>query len=167
MKSTQIIILVVVLAVIGLAIGFSKGGNSTQTLESETITASNDSVIVVEDSSYDFGEIDIFGGKVTSEYILINTGEQDVVVTSATTSCGCTEGEIGGESFGMHFAMSKGVTIPAGESMPVKAIYDPLAHGPDAVGPVTRMMMLQTNSTATPSIEVRLTANVIKNETNE
>ena len=72
MKSTQIIILVVVLAVIGLAIGFSKGGNSTQTLESETITASNDSVIVVEDSSYDFGEIDIFGGKVTSEYILID-----------------------------------------------------------------------------------------------
>ena len=166
MKKTQIIILIVILAAIGLAIGFAKGGNSNQTPSSEVAAVANNSVIVVENSSFDFGDMDIFGGKVTSEYILTNTGEHDVTVTSATTSCGCTEGEIGGESFGMHFGMSQAVTIPAGESMPVTAIYDPLAHGPDAVGPVTRMLMLKTNSTATPNIEVRLTANVTKDKTN-
>jgi len=163
MKKTQIIILIVILAAIGLAIGFAKGGNSNQTPSSEVAAVANNSVIVVENSSFDFGDMDIFGGKVTSEYILTNTGEHDVTVTSATTSCGCTEGEIEGESFGMHFGMSSEVTIPANSSVTVTGTFDPLAHGPDAVGPVTRMLMLQTNSTVTPELEVRLIANVIKN----
>lgn len=165
MKNTQIIILVVILAIIGLAIGLTKKGavENEQSSVEQTVTVQNTSVISIENSSHDFGEIDIFAGKVSADFVLTNSGDQDVVVTKATTSCGCTEGEIEGKKFGMHFGLPSSVTIPAGESRTVTGIYDPLAHGPNATGPVTRMLLLETNSTATPSIELRLSADVIKN----
>tara|TARA_B100000609_G_C16887338_1_gene267901 strand:- start:327 stop:563 length:237 start_codon:yes stop_codon:yes gene_type:complete len=76
----------------------------------------------------------------------------------------CTEGVIAGLTFGMHGSDVKSVTIPAGGEEKVKAIYDPLAHGPSGTGPVTRMLMLETNSSETPKIELRFSANVVKNE---
>jgi hypothetical protein len=124
------------------------------------------SAIIVEEPSYDFGDIDIFGGKVSTTYTLRNEGEQDVSITSAVTSCMCTEGEIGGMRFGMHGNTSRTVTIPAGGERILTAIYDPLAHGPNGVGKVTRYLMLETNSLATPEIRVRVDANVVKNENN-
>ena len=51
------------------------------------------SVVIAEPSSYDFGDIDIFGGKVTIAYALKNTGAEDVTILSGVTSCACTEGK--------------------------------------------------------------------------
>lgn len=122
------------------------------------------SVVVVEKTDHDFGDIDIFGGKVHTTYVLKNEGIEDVKIISAITSCMCTEGEIGGMKFGMHSATGGRVTIPAGGEEILTAIYDPLAHGPNGTGKITRELMLKTNSTETPEIEVRLSANVVKNE---
>jgi hypothetical protein len=121
------------------------------------------SVVTVDKESYNFGEIDIFGGKVETTYILKNEGEQDVMIKSAITSCMCTEGEIGGMKFGMHSATGGYVTIPAGGQEILTAIYDPLAHGPNGTGKITRELILTTNSTETPEITVRLSADVVKN----
>lgn len=160
MKYLKTIIPIVILAAIVVLVGLV--GNKEES--SQEVSKVSSSSIVIENDAYDFGDIDIFGGKVSAEYTLVNEGGEDVLITKATTSCGCTEGEIGDESFGMHFGMNNEVVIPANSSVVMTGIYDPLAHGPDAVGPVTRMLMLQTNSTITPTLEVRLTANVIKNE---
>lgn len=122
------------------------------------------SVITVDKEDYDFGEIDIFGGKVEVTFILKNEGEQDVRIISALTSCMCTEGEIGGMKFGMHGATGGYVIIPAGGEETLTAIYDPLAHGPEGTGKITRELILKTNSTETPEITIRLSANVVKNE---
>ena len=122
------------------------------------------SVVTADKESYDFGEIDIFGGKVETTYIIKNEGDEDVKITSAITSCMCTAGEIGNMKFGMHSATGGYVTIPAGGEEILTAVYDPLAHGPEGTGKITRELTLMTNSTETPEITVRLSANVVKNQ---
>lgn len=115
------------------------------------------------EGSFDFGDIDIFGGKVETTYTLQNTGTEDVTIMSAQTSCMCTEGKIDGLTFGMHGQSDGVVVVPAGESKVLTAIFDPLAHGPEGTGPITRELILKTNSTATPEVVVRFSGNVIKN----
>lgn len=118
--------------------------------------------VVVLEQPYDFGDIEIFDGKVSTSYTLKNEGAEAVTITKAGTSCMCTEGEIAGFTFGMHGSNVDSVVIPPGGEEVVKAVYDPLAHGPDGVGPVTRTLQIETNSSVTPEIELRFSANVIK-----
>ena len=123
------------------------------------------SAITVIESSYNFGDIDIFGGKVSTTYTLKNEGSEDIRVVSAVTSCMCTEGKIGDLEFGMHESSGKTVIIPAGEEKTLSATFDPLAHGPNGTGKIKRELFLKTNSTATPEIKVTFSANVVKSET--
>lgn len=122
------------------------------------------SAVVVTEDSYDFGDIDIFGGKVETKYTLKNTGTEDVKIISAVTSCMCTEGKIGRMTFGMHQSIGGSEIIPAGGEKVLTAIFDPLAHGPEGTGPITRELFLTTNSSETPEVEVKFKGNVIKNE---
>jgi hypothetical protein len=122
------------------------------------------SVVTVDKESYDFGDIDIFGGKVTTIYTLKNEGIEDVKIILAVTSCMCTEGEIGGMKFGMHSVTGGSVVIPAGGEETLTATFDPLAHGPESTGKIKRELTLTTNSTETPELTVYLIANVVKNQ---
>lgn len=153
----------VVLGTILLMVAFSSSSNNeNQNATSKPVA----SAITVTGDRYDFGEIDIFGGKVQTTYILKNEGPDDVTITSAQTSCMCTEGEIAGYTFGMHGSNVKSVTIPAGEEEVVTAVFDPLAHGPNGTGKITRELMLKTNSTESPMVRLMFSGDVIKNETN-
>lgn len=152
------IVLVGVL-LIGYAAVYSNQGNESDNLTNVSASASK---LTVLEQPYDFGDIEIFDGKVSTNYTLKNEGTEDVTITKAGTSCMCTEGEIAGFTFGMHGSDVKSVIIPAGGEEIVKATYDPLAHGPNGVGPVTRTLELETNSIETPKIELRFSANVIK-----
>lgn len=154
-----------IIGAVVLAIVLIFGANYLNSDESATqaVTSVSSPVSVVE-PPYDFGDIDIFGGKVETTYTLKNEGAEEVTITKAGTSCMCTEGEIAGLTFGMHGSEVESVVIPAGGEEKVRAIYDPLAHGPSGTGPVTRMLMLETNSSETPQIELRFSGNVVKNE---
>jgi len=134
------------------------GGGSTPADSQEIVSR-----ITLDRVSHDFGDIDIFGGKVNAEFMLKNEGAQDVTITSGVTSCMCTEGEIGDLRFGMHGSTGNTVVIPAGSERTLTAIFDPLAHGPEGTGQVTRQLMLETDSSVTPEIQVRFTGNVVKN----
>lgn len=136
--------------------GFSNTDTKTNTQVASAVT-------VIQDS-YDFGDIDIFGGKVRTTYRLKNEGSDDVLITSAVTSCMCTDGEIGDLTFGMHESTGNTVVIPAREEKILTAVFDPLAHGPNGTGKIKRELLLTTNSTVTPEIKVTFTGNVIKNE---
>ncbi|MAZ40848.1 hypothetical protein CL654_01925 [bacterium] len=160
MKNNTITILGLIALVAIVLVVWGSPGNSTE----NNIKTTSASEITVVNPLYDFGEIDILGGKVSTEYVLKNEGAEDVEIVSAVTSCVCTEGEIGGLRFGMHESRGGNVVIPAGNEKILTAIYDPLAHGPNGVGPVKRELFLKTNSTATPDIKVQFTANVIKQE---
>ncbi len=146
--------LVIAGALIAGAIFFIGGGPVAEKVVASEIT--------LETNEYDFGDIDIFGGKVKATFPLTNTGSADVTVLSGVTSCICTEGEIDSLSFGMHGSDGETV-IPAGETRELVAIYDPLAHGPDGVGKIKRQLQLKTNSSVTEYIDVSFTGNVVKN----
>lgn len=120
------------------------------------------SAIEMDKITHDFGEIDIFGGKVQTEYTLTNMGKEAVRITAAETSCMCTEGKIDNFTFGMHGSSGKRITIPAGESKILIAIFDPLAHGPDGTGKIKRDLFIKTNSSATPELRVQFTGDVVK-----
>jgi hypothetical protein len=152
---------VIVIAV--ALLGYSAFSSNQDNVEAVTSETSNAKIVVLEEP-YDFGDIDIFAGKVDTTYTLKNEGTENVTITKAGTSCMCTEGEIAGLTFGMHGSDVKSVVIPAGGEEKVKAIYDPLAHGPSGTGSVTRTLMIETNSSETPQIELRFSANVVKNE---
>jgi len=161
MKTNIALIIVIGAIVIGGGIMIFSGNNN-QTVEiQETISSS---VLAVDRELHDFGEIDIFNGVVTTTFALTNEGTDDIMVTEGTTSCGCTDGEIGGISFGMHEKMSKEFVIPAGETKDLTVIYDPLAHGPSGTGLAQRSVFLKTNSSATPELEVRIKAMVVKSD---
>lgn len=121
-------------------------------------------VLEIPRADYDFGDIDISGGKVTTKYSLKNISDEPITITSAKTTCMCTEGNIGGKSFGMHSGMVGTVVIEPGETETVTGTFDPMAHGPDAVGPITRSLILQTNSTAMGEVKLNFRGNVVKNE---
>lgn len=121
-----------------------------------------DSVLEATPSTYDFGEIDIFGGKVTTTYTITNTGVEAVTITAAETSCMCTEGLIGALSFGMHGSSGGTVVIQGGASEVLTAVFDPLAHGPEGTGKIKRELHLRTNSSTVPEVEVTFSGDVIK-----
>ena len=155
MKNITIVIFALVLILGGVFVVTSRDGGT------ESASAST-SVVTVDSTMHDFGDIDIFGGTVEKDFLVTNEGPDDVVILAGTTSCGCTDGVIDGVLFGMHEGMSREVRLAPGESKTLTAIYDPLAHGPDATGQVTRQLFLKTNSVENPELEVRVMANVMK-----
>jgi len=161
MKTNIALIIVIGAVVIGGGIMlFSSDDNKTTEVQ-EVVSSS---VLSVDREIHDFGEIDIFSGVVTTTFALINEGPDDIIISEGTTSCGCTDAELGGISFGMHEEMSKEFIISVGETKDLTVIYDPLAHGPSGTGLAQRSVFLKTNSSATPELEVRIKAMVVKNE---
>lgn len=135
--------------------------NSTEMKVQKNVSSS---ALVVDRQLHDFGEIDIFSGVVTTTFALTNEGADDIVVSNGTTSCGCTNAELGGIGFGMHNGMSEEYVIPAGEKRDLTVIYDPLAHGPSGTGLAQRYISLKTNSSISPELEVRIKVMVVKNK---
>ena len=152
---------IVVLVVAGVGGLVFLGGDIS--VNKHEINTQSSSALTSDKLLYDFGEVDIFSGKVTTDFALTNEGVEDIAIKDGTTSCSCTEGEIGGIRFGMHENMSKAFIIPAGETRTLTVIYDPLKHGPSGVGLAERSIYLRTNSSTTPQLEVRIRALVTNN----
>jgi len=132
------------------------GGTSTDGSRNGIVESA--AVLSADRPLHDFGKIDIFSGTVTTEFLLTNEGADDITITGGTTTCGCTEGELGGMRFGMHEELAQPFVIPAGGTVPLSVIFDPLAHGPSGVGLAQRSVFLKTDSSATPELEVQIQA---------
>lgn len=122
----------------------------------------SDSTLKISKIFHDFGDIDIASGKVSAIYPITNTGETPVDILWGKTTCMCTEGFIADKKFGMHEGFTGKVTIGPGETKELTAVFDPMAHGPNGIGPITRTLTLGTNSTATETLEFKFEGNVIK-----
>ena len=150
-KKTWIAIaVVIVLFIIGIAFIGSQD-NTGKTVED--IAWPSGVITPVEAMEYDWGNINIKGGDVEHVYLLKNSSDEPLVVKSAVTSCMCTTAiiEIDGEKpspeFGMHSKPSSwSAIVEAGETFKVRAIYDPMAHGPDAVGEIARTISVITSA---------------------
>lgn len=127
--------------------------------------------LVVLGNDFDFGVIPIMGGKVSHIFEIKNEGTEPVKIKKVYTSCMCTEafitvGEKDYGSYGMpgHGGKSSNADIEAlaGESVFVKAVFNPLAHGPDATGDILREVYLETNSKEAPELVLKFSGNVVK-----
>ncbi|MCC6457960.1 MAG: DUF1573 domain-containing protein [Caldilineaceae bacterium] len=83
---------------------------------------------------------------VAQTFPIQNAGDEPLIITSVVSSCGCTTASLSSS------------VIPPGQRADLKVVFDPNFH--ETVGPVTRLIWLQTNDPDQPLIEIRLDANV-------
>ncbi|OGC83961.1 hypothetical protein A3D68_00110 [Candidatus Adlerbacteria bacterium RIFCSPHIGHO2_02_FULL_52_17] len=125
-----------------------------QNASSAISTNSNWTLIVEEDSSYDFGSISMAAGKVKHTFKIKNTSNEAVVISKMYTSCMCTTATlaIGSKQFGPFGMPGHGATplinqtINPNEEASVEVVFDPAAHGPAGVGRIQRVVTLENNS---------------------
>lgn len=126
--------------------------------------------IGILETNYDFGDVKYSNGNVTHAYKVKNEGTQDLVIANIFTSCMCTQaffkkGDFKSESFGMkgHTAESefKGILKPK-EEAEILAVFDPTAHGPSGIGPISRIISFDTNDPDKPYVELGFSAVVVK-----
>lgn len=109
---------------------------------------------VVEDTElfHDFESIDISGGNISHTFSFTNTDEQNLTVYGLRTSCMCTKAGLVNSKGVQTLDSTKRLTdqnpsvILAGEKFDIAVTYDPMAHGPNAVGGMNRSITLFTSS---------------------
>ncbi len=113
---------------------------------------SSGKIVAVGGVEHDWGFIDIKGGNLKHRFTLLNTGKQDLILKGGFTSCGCTkvkftlaDGSVSPE-FGMSLMSDWVGVVRPGESFDATATFDPLAHGPDALGPVVRKVYVVSSA---------------------
>lgn len=164
MQNKKLIIIISLVSLVIFILGVAAiSSSSPQTLNKNA----NSHIEFMSEKQHNWGEIDIEGGVVEKEFEIKNTGEGNLEVNNFKTSCMCTEVEviINGErspAFGMHSQSGwKGVIKP-GESAQIHVVFDPMFHGPQGTGPVTRYISFNTNDQDNSSVELKLTGDVVK-----
>lgn len=119
--------------------------------------------ISIPESSYDFGEVKLSGGKVERSFVIKNEGKSPLVFLGLNTSCGCTSAKVitsGGESPEYKMAGHgepvkwRGELAP-GEEGKIVVFYDPSVH-PDLDGDVTRTISIKTNDPNIPDSKIKI-----------
>ncbi len=110
-----------------------------------------------ENLTYDFGKISMAAGTVSQTFKFKNSAETAAKITKVYTSCMCTSAllKFGSEKMGPYGMAGHGFVPPvnkdvnAGEEFEVEIIFDPAAHGPAGVGPISRTVYVE-NSVGKP-----------------
>jgi len=127
--------------------------------------------LTISESSWNIGEVSMKDGLNEKVVTLKNETDSPVTVTEMETSCMCTKATIRnadgtmGPTKGMvgHGGTPRmSQTIAPGETAELIVVFDPNAHGPNAVGPITRDIMLKTDSSLQPTIGLRFRGIVTK-----
>ncbi|MBI5023010.1 MAG: DUF1573 domain-containing protein [Candidatus Magasanikbacteria bacterium] len=167
-KQTKIVLVIIVILVIGgiaaavMATVKEKGQNGVPKL-------------VLEMNSFDFGDVAMADGKITKNVKIKNDGNGDLKISKIITSCMCTEAflEVDGRkspAFGMpghgNGPLFWSEIIKPGEEGNLEIVFDPNAHGPDAVGPITRNVIITSNDGGESGSTKTITfdGNVVKGE---
>jgi len=139
--------------------------------ETQTAAVGTGQMLTLSESRWDFGEIPMDEGMVTKEVTLTNTGSAPVTITKMETSCMCTTAQIvheDGQKSALRGMVGHGGTaalrevIQPNKSVVIRTNFDPNAHGPDATGPITRDVTLQTNAQDQAQIKLAFSGNVVK-----
>lgn len=131
------------------------------------ITSSQNAKISVDQKTFDWGNIPYSGGNATKTFTIKNIGSDTLKLTGVKTSCTCTKAQIviDGKSspyFSMHATSAWVGEVAPGKEAQLTVIFDPAFHGPTGVGPIERVISMQTNDTQNPSLEFSLKGVVVK-----
>jgi hypothetical protein len=128
--------------------------------------------LAAEVATRDLGTVGITDGLVQIAFRVSNRADEPVQLAAAYTSCMCTEATLEFEDgttagpFGMpghELPITLDRTLAAGEAFDVRATFDPMAHGPDAVGPMKRAIALHSGNGS--MLQLDFTVNVVKQVT--
>lgn len=117
----------------------------------------------------DLGTVGIGDGLVETEFVFRNAADAPADLEAAYTSCMCTEVTLAFEDgstmgpFGMpghDLPVTLERTLEPGEEVTAQVVFDPMAHGPEAVGRVQRAIALHTADGAL--LRLDFTINVVK-----
>jgi len=110
----------------------------------------------LETARFDFGNVSMANGLATKTLNFTNEGDSDLIISRIVSSCMCTTvklkvGDDTSPAFGMPghgggAPLGWSETIPPGGSGTLEIVFDPNAHGPDAVGTITRTIQITSNS---------------------
>lgn len=133
------------------------------------ITTSQNAKVEVDQKTFDWGNIPYSGGNATKTFIIKNTGTGVLQLTGVETSCTCTKAQItidGKTSpyFSMHATSSWVGEVVPGKEAKLLVIFDPAFHGPTGVGPMERLISVDTNDSQNPKLEFSLKGVVVKDK---
>jgi hypothetical protein len=156
----------VIIGLVSLVVIVAGLAFSSKTAKVEFSKTGDAKVEFLNETSFDWGEIDIYGGNATYTFEFKNTGTAPLELANVKTSCACTEARVtinGTKSpfFGMHTRSTWTGSLAPQETAEVYVVFDPLFHGPGGTGAAYRLVSIDTNSKETPRIELKLTGVVI------
>lgn len=162
-------ILIIIVVVTTLMLGGGTYILSQPNTSSGSLQTNANSKALVEESTYDWGQIPYEGEKATKIFRIKNNGSESLKLKNVKTSCTCTSAQvtIGTNSsplFSMHSYSAWVGEVPAGQAAELKIVFDQRFHGPSGVGPLERYISLETNDPQNPKLEFILKGNVVKNE---
>lgn len=142
------------------------GGSSKETTVEKTAGAK----IEVKETNFNFKNIPYHGGNVTHSFPIKNIGIKELTIANLSTSCMCTQVSFKSKNlespkFGMkgHSSGSNWTgSLKPGEKGEIIVIFDPTAHGPSGIGPVSRFVSFETNDPDKPYVEFSFEGVVIK-----
>src|SRR3989338_4387067 len=165
MSERNIIIAVLLTSLLILGGGIFLLSQTSSTTKQE-VTLSQNAKIEVQEKTFDWGEIKYSKGNATKTFTIKNTGSDPLKLYNVKTSCACTKANltIDGKlspDFGMHSSPWIG-EVASGKEAILNVIFDQTFHGPTGVGPMERLISMQTNDLSSPALEFKLTGNVVK-----
>lgn len=139
----------------------------SQTSISSQFQTSSNAKLEVNEKSFDWGQISYNGGNVSKTFTLKNSGTDILKIKNIKTSCTCTKAQLtideqSSPYFSMHSTSSWVGEVKPNQEAKLTVIFDPAFHGPSGIGPINRLVLMETNDVNSPKLEFTLTGNVIK-----
>lgn len=133
------------------------------------ITASQNAKVEVPEKTFDWGNIPYSGGNATKTFAIKNSGTDVLQLSGIKTSCTCTKAQVSIDGktspyFSMHSTSSWIGEVAPGKEAQLTVIFDPAFHGPTGVGPVERLISVETNDIQNPKLEFSLKGVVVKDK---
>ncbi len=143
------------------------GCSSNATPNGTSITNSGN-ISAMTPLKFDWGDINIGGGKKEHTFTFRNDGKESLYLKKAQTSCTCTSARyrLADNSISPKFGMHNNPTswsreVKPGESFDIEVVFDPMFHGPKATGPIQRSIFMETSAKNEPVKEVRVSGMVL------
>lgn len=167
MTNKKIIIGFIVLTILILGGGIFILSSSATT--PTKITASQNAKIEIPEKTFDWGNIAYGGKKATKTFTIKNSGTDVLQLSGIKTSCTCTKAQISIDGktspyFSMHATSGWVGEVAPDKEAQLTVIFDQAFHGPSGVGPVERLISVDTNDIQNPKIEFSLKGVVVKDK---
>ncbi|PIR96573.1 MAG: hypothetical protein COT92_00310 [Candidatus Doudnabacteria bacterium CG10_big_fil_rev_8_21_14_0_10_42_18] len=143
-----IIALTVFVLLIGAGLMFSSSPSPATNSQNQAVSGA----LSAEASFYDFGTISMKDGDVSKAFPISNSSESPVTIAKLYTSCMCTKAKLKTpeREFGPYGMAGHGIipridaSLEGGQQAEVEVVFDPAAHGPAGIGPISREVYVET-----------------------